>query len=129
MDKHIVQSRLGMPPGALLHIDDGAGLLVQVLEGEVWMTEEGSETDHLLGPGQGMRLNRGGAALGQALRRCVVRLSSAQPEVPARRIALSRNRAGAELVLHRRGGSALGHALRRLLANLIAPVVGPGSIG
>ncbi|HUN68365.1 MAG TPA: DUF2917 domain-containing protein [Burkholderiales bacterium] len=129
MDNYIVQSRLGMPPGAVLRIDDGAGLLVQILEGEVWMTEEGSCTDHVMGPGQELRLNRGGAALGHALRRSVVRLSSAQPEVPARRITLSRNRVGAEAVLHQRGGSALGHALRRLLANLLAPVIGPGPIG
>jgi DUF2917 family protein len=84
MNDHIVQSRFGMPPGTLLRIDDGAGLLVQVLEGEVWMTEEGG-ADHVLGPGQAMRLNRGGAALG--------------------------------------------HALRTLLANLLAPVIGPGQIG
>ena len=129
MDNYIVQSRLGMPPGALLRIDDGAGLLVQVLEGEVWMTEEGSGTDHVLGPGQRMALHRGGAALGHALRRSVIRLSSAQPEVPARRITLRSNRAGAEAVLHQRGGSALGHALRRLLANLLTPVIGPGPIG
>jgi len=129
MDNQIVQGRLGMPPGALLRIDDGAGLVVRVLEGEVWITEEGSGTDHVLGPGQEMRLNRGGAALGHALCRSTVRLSSTQPESPARRIALNRNRAGAEVVLHQRGGSAIGSALRRLLANLLAPVIGPGSIG
>ena len=129
MDNHIVQGRLGMPPGALLRIDDGAGLLVRVLEGEVWITEEGSGADHVLGPGQEMQLNRGGAALGHALRRSTVRLSSAQPDFPARRIALNRNQAGAEVVLHERGGSALGSALRRLFANLLAPVIGPGSIG
>ena len=129
MDNHIVQRRIGMPSGSLLRIDEGAGLLVQVLEGEVWMTEEGSDTDRVLGPGQEMRLNRRGAAVGHAFRRSAIRLASAQPEVPARRIAVRRSGAGSETVLHQRSGSALGHALRRLLANLVAPVIGPGSIG
>jgi len=129
MDNYIVQGRLGMPAGALLRVDDGAGLLVQVLEGEVWVTEEGSGTDYMLVPGQRMRLDRRGAAIGQALRRSAVRLLSARPDVPARRIALRRNPAGTEAVLHQRSGSALGNALRRLLANLLAPVIGPGSIG
>lgn len=129
MDNHIVQRRLGMPSGALLRIDEGAGLLVEVLEGEIWMTEEGSGADRVLGPGQEIRLNRRGAAVGHAFRRSAVRISSAQPEVPARRIAVRRNGASTMTVLHQRGGSALGHALRRLLANLVAPVIGPGSIG
>jgi len=100
MSEHIVQASLGMPRGSTLRIDDGSGMLVQVLEGELWLTQDGSQKDHVMRTGERFRLDRGGAAIAYTLRRSVLALSSPQPDSPARRIALTRAGAAAPVVLY-----------------------------
>lgn len=121
MNELKLQDRIGLPRGSLLRIDDGAGMLVHVREGEVWLTEEDSAADHLLGPGQQYRLTRGGAALAHAFRRSVVTLSVPDGLRPARRIALARSGA-APVLLHPRSPEPA-RALRGLAARLLAPLV------
>jgi len=82
MEKFPLQDPVGIPRGSLLRIDDGAGVLVHVWEGEIWLTQEGSAEDHVLGAGQSLRLDRNGTAFAQAFQRSVVSLSAAVP-VPA----------------------------------------------
>jgi ferric-dicitrate binding protein FerR (iron transport regulator) len=53
--------------GRLLRIEDGSGLMVEVQQGSVWLTQEGDAADVYLGPGQRFRLDRDGVALAQAL--------------------------------------------------------------
>ena len=48
MDEFLLQDPIGMPRGSLLRIDGGAGVLVHVWEGELWLTQEGSAKDHVL---------------------------------------------------------------------------------
>ena len=73
------QDSIGMPRGRTLHIRDGAGALVQVWEGEVWLTQEGGTKDHVLGPGESFRLDRGGLALVYSFRRSIVSVSRPAP--------------------------------------------------
>ncbi len=72
-----------MPRGSLLRIDGGAGVLVHVWKGEIWLTQEGSTKDHVLGAGQSFRVDRGGATLAQAFRRSVVSLTPPAPRMSA----------------------------------------------
>jgi hypothetical protein len=115
MDSYLIKGSIGMPRGSLLRVDDGAGVLVHVWQGEVWLTEEGSERDLVLTAGQWHRLNRDGAALLQSFQRSVLGLSAAEPWTGARRVEL--RRAGTEpVVLHRAGRTQPWQALRRLVA-------------
>jgi len=125
MDGYLVKGSVGIPRGSLLRIDEGAGILLYVWEGELWVTQEGSRKDHLLRAGQWFRVDRGGAAVAHAFRRSVVSLSSPTPEIPARKIALVHPRGAMPEVLHRAEGSRVGQALRRLLAGLVAPLDAP----
>jgi Protein of unknown function (DUF2917) len=76
MRETIAQGPLAMAPGSLLRIDDGAGALIHVREGEIWLTEEGSRKDHVLGAGQMFRIERDGATLAHAFRRSVINVSA-----------------------------------------------------
>ena len=120
MDGYLVKGSIGMPRGSMLRIDDGAGMLVYVWEGELWLTQEGSTKDHMLQAGQWFRVERDGAALAHAFRNSVVSLSSPLPEVPAERITLAQSHDAAPVVLHRRAHSRPRHALRKFFASVFA---------
>jgi hypothetical protein len=120
MDGYLVKGSIGMPRGATLRIEEGAGLMVYVWEGEVWLTQEGSSKDHMLQSGQWFRVERGGVSLAHAFRRSVVSLSAPTPEVPAERISLTRTRGEAPAVLHQRADSPAWQAMRRLVASVLA---------
>jgi hypothetical protein len=66
---------IGLPRGKTLRILDGAGALLFVREGEVWLTQEGDTKDHILTPGQSFRLDRDGTALVYSFRRSVLGMS------------------------------------------------------
>jgi hypothetical protein len=103
MDAFVLEESIGMPRGSLLRIDGGAGVLVHVREGEIWLTQEGSRKDHVLQEGQSFRVNCGGATLAQAFQRSVVSLSVAAP-APAG--PLRRFFAGLLAPLHRSDSAA-----------------------
>lgn len=130
MDGYLVKGSIGMPRGSALRIEDGAGLMVYVWEGEVWLTQEGSDRDHVLQTGQWFRLDRGGRAVAYTFRRAAVSLSSPRPDRAARRITLVRERPAPELVLHEEAAQVAGarwSRLRRLLAGLRAPRPSPAA--
>jgi len=81
MDDYLEQDPISIARGSLLRIDGGAGVLVHVREGELWLTQEGSPQDHLLGAGQTFRIDRDGATLVHAFRRSLVSLSRPAPRV------------------------------------------------
>jgi hypothetical protein len=60
----------------MLRITESRGLLVQVAQGKVWLTEEGDHRDILLAPGQSFRLEREGLALVYALEPAALSLCS-----------------------------------------------------
>ena len=121
MDGYLINGSVGLPRGSMLRIHEGAGVLLYVWEGEVWLTQEGSSKDHVLQAGQWFRLERGGTALAHAFRRSVVSLSSAARDAPARSVTLLRGGRNAPVVLHRATESRARSRLRRLLGLLFPP--------
>jgi hypothetical protein len=88
MPQTSMRGPIGMPRGSLLRIEGGAGTVVHVWSGELWVTEEGSTEDHMLRPGQCLRIERGGATLAQAFKRSVVSLSASISNLSPRLVAL-----------------------------------------
>jgi hypothetical protein len=80
MDRNLENGSVGIPTGSLLRIDDGAGALLHVWEGELWLTQEGSRKDVMLLAGQSFRIERDGATIVHAFRPSKVSLSSPTPQ-------------------------------------------------
>ena len=117
-----LQDAIQLVRGSVLRVDDGAGALLCVWAGELWLTEQDSAEDHVLVGGQSLRLARGGAALGHAFRRCTVTLSPLRgAQAPARVLVL--HRGGVEEIVHQRprGAAALLLRARRMAARLLPP--------
>jgi hypothetical protein len=128
MHEFVVQGSLGLTRSDLLRIEDGAGILVYVWEGELWLTEEGELDDRVLRTGQWHRIARDGAAIAYALKRSAVTLTAPEPKYYARRIALTRAGSAAPVELYsatRERGRHLGARLRRLWAGWFAPHARP----
>lgn len=88
MERHPLGTPIGIPGGSLLRIDNGAGVLIYVWEGELWITQDGSPQDHIVESGQSYQISRGGATVAQAFKRSLVSLSAPAAERAARRITL-----------------------------------------
>jgi hypothetical protein len=86
MDGYVVHGGMGMARGSSVRIDDGAGILVYVWDGELWITQEGDSRDHFVSPGRWFRLERDGAALLYATRSTHATLTAPTPDNYARRI-------------------------------------------
>ena len=54
---------VSLAKGALLNISDSSGRSLRVLEGRVWITEQGSLDDIFLDPGDSYRFDGSGAAV------------------------------------------------------------------
>jgi hypothetical protein len=52
-----------LPRGAWLALEDGVATVIQVKQGEVWISEEGSFIDHILVAGQHYAIDRPGVAI------------------------------------------------------------------
>jgi hypothetical protein len=112
--QHAGEQSIGMPRGSTLRIEDGAGALVQVREGELWLTEEGSPQDHVLRAGDRYLVTREGATLAHAFRHCEVSVSPSAGGVTARQILLLKAGARGHAVLYQHSGSRFESALRGL---------------
>ena len=66
---------LRLARGQTLRVNDGAGSTICAREGVLWITEEASGNDVLLGPGQCFRLERPGLTLVQAFKDASVSLA------------------------------------------------------
>ena len=51
----------------LLRVEEGAGLEVRCLQGELWITQEGDQQDRLIRAGESLVLDRDGLSLVTAL--------------------------------------------------------------
>lgn len=67
MELRIEQPLIALEPGQVVTLDDAAGTRVSARYGAVWVTEEGSEKDHIVMPGEALVLGRGGRTVLQAL--------------------------------------------------------------
>jgi hypothetical protein len=89
MDGYMVHGPIAMPRGGLARIDDGRGILIEVWDGGLWITQEGDCRDYFAGPGEAFALERDGALLAYALRASRVTLSAPVASHYARRITLA----------------------------------------
>ena len=87
MDGYLVHGGMSMARGSTVRIEDGAGILVYVWEGELWVTQEGDSRDHFVSPGRWFRLERNGLSLLYATRRTHATLTAPSAEAYARLIA------------------------------------------
>lgn len=71
--------QVALDAGEVLTLDDAAGTRIQARLGEVWITEEGSPKDHVLGPGEAFTVARGGRTVVQAINYAWLLLAEAQP--------------------------------------------------
>ena len=59
---------LALNRGQVLTLDDAAGTRIRARIGHVWITEEGSLKDHVLGPGEAFVVGHGGRTVVQAMK-------------------------------------------------------------
>ena len=100
MDGYLVHGGMGMARGSTARIDDGNGILVYVWQGELWVTQEGDQRDHFVGPGRWFRIERDGATLLHAMRESHATLTAPTPNNYARRITLSASVTAPERVVY-----------------------------
>jgi hypothetical protein len=58
---------LALRAGEVLTLDDAEGLRIASRTGIVWITQEGSRKDHIVGPGDALVVTRNGRTVVQAL--------------------------------------------------------------
>ncbi|MEP7068104.1 MAG: DUF2917 domain-containing protein [Usitatibacter sp.] len=58
---------LSLEAGQVLTLDDAEGMRILSRTGTVWVTEEGSRVDHIVGPGDTLVVARPGRTVVQAL--------------------------------------------------------------
>lgn len=114
---------IDLPRGAILRIDDGEPRVIDVFEGQVWLTQEGDPSDVILQAGESFRFDGYGLTVVQAFRpsRVLVSEVAERPRtmsaVALHRLARAqRDAAVAALVV--RAFSAADAALQRLLLSV-----------
>ena len=126
-NEYLVQGSIAMTRGSVLRVEDGRDLVFYVWEGRVWLTQEGEARDRHIGAGEWFRLDRQGVAVASALERTVMTLTAPEPELYAKRIALSR--AGSalpvELYAAARAHLPLAARVRQFWAGLFEPRARP----
>jgi hypothetical protein len=74
--QHVVQGNLDLVRGNMVRIEDGRGMTVRVVSGEVWITEEGDPRDRFVTAGRYVRIVSSGVTLVSALSRSSIAVSS-----------------------------------------------------
>jgi hypothetical protein len=67
MQQHLRSPELALQAGQVLTLDDARGVRIQPRTGTVWITQEGSALDHIVGPGDAIVVARNGRTVVQAL--------------------------------------------------------------
>ena len=58
---------IGLKSGEVITLDDAEGVRITSRRGTVWVTEEGDDRDHVIGPGDAFTVARPGRTIVQAL--------------------------------------------------------------
>jgi hypothetical protein len=66
---------LVLEPGEVITLDDAEGTRIRARSGTVWVTEEGSSADNVVGPGEWYTVRRPGRTVVQALKTAWVSLT------------------------------------------------------
>jgi uncharacterized protein (DUF3084 family) len=92
MDRHeyVVQGHLDLVRGNMVRIEDGRGMMVRVVSGEVWITEEGDPRDRFVTAGRCVRIVSSGVTLVSALSRSSISLCSRASRLAPLRARLMR---------------------------------------
>ena len=67
MSVNLAAPVLALEAGQVLTLDDAEGFSILSRSGTVWVTEEGDQTDHIVGPGDALIVAHPGRTLVQAL--------------------------------------------------------------
>ena len=67
MTLNLNEPLIRLRPGQVVTLDDAAGTRIETCHGVIWVTEEGDQSDHIVGPGDVRIVSRGGRTLVQAL--------------------------------------------------------------
>ena len=67
MELNVKAPVLALEAGQVVTLDDAAGLRIFSRAGTVWVTQEGSSKDHIVGPGDTLVVAHGGRTVVQAL--------------------------------------------------------------
>lgn len=67
MELKVKAPLLSLATGEVVTLDDAKGARILAREGTVWITEEGSGEDHIVGPGTALVVGRPGRIVVQAL--------------------------------------------------------------
>ena len=76
MHRDFLPTPIDLPRGQVLRIEGGEGTLVQVWEGEIWLTQDRCAEDYFVGAGQWFRIDRDGVAIACSLKRSVFSISA-----------------------------------------------------
>lgn len=125
MDGYVVHGGIRLGRGTLARIEEGAGMLVYVWDGELWITQEGDRRDYFVRGGQWFRVDRGGATLLHVMSRAGITLSAPVPTAFARRISLVLPGTRVPRVLYEHAREPLRQRLARLWAGAFAPLSRP----
>ncbi|OAI52372.1 hypothetical protein AYO46_05595 [Betaproteobacteria bacterium SCGC AG-212-J23] len=80
---------LRLKPASTLRIEDGAGMVVEVSQGEVWLTQERDPRDYYLRAGEWLRIDRKGSVVVSAVGDDAwIGLTALRPELSERVLAL-----------------------------------------
>jgi len=114
--EYVAQGQINLRQGSTLRVEDGAGLVVQVWQGAVWMTQEADQRDYHLHANDWFRIDRDGATVISALREpAVVSFTALREDRYAGRIVLSGAGSRGPIQIHPTGHPEL---VVRLLATL-----------
>ncbi len=75
MDIRIDDSCFDLRAHQIVRFDDATGVAIVCLRGELWLTQDGSPDDVILGPGARFTLDRPGLALVEALKASSLRVA------------------------------------------------------
>lgn len=74
MKVNLTKPEVSLDAGEVLTLDDAKGTRILARTGTVWVTEEGSREDHIVGPGGTWIVARPGRTVVQAIKRAWVTL-------------------------------------------------------
>jgi hypothetical protein len=86
--RHAILHANSLPRGAWLALEDGVATVIQVKQGEVWISEEGSFIDHILVAGQHYAIDRPGVAIVSMQSEADIAMHLPTGGMPPRRIDL-----------------------------------------
>ena len=83
MQMQFRETGLSMPRERQVALQDAQGVRITCRSGLFWITQEGDIRDHVLAPGQVLRISSGGLTVVSALREGEISLQETRAEAPA----------------------------------------------